>query len=71
MRWVATLVIVLAAAAAAVLVNVVLLNTASSGSDPVGKLAPTASLPAAPSLRAPPGVIQPSSGPVRGERNDD
>ena len=62
---------VLAAAVAAVMLNVVLLNRASSGNDPVGKLGPIARLPASGLGPAPPGIIQPSTGPVRGEGNDD
>ena len=62
---------VLAAAVAAVVLNVVLLNRASSGNDPVGKLGPIARLPAQGLRPAPPGIIQPSSGPIRGEGKDD
>ena len=40
--------IVLAGAVAAVVLNVVLLNRASGGNDPVGRLRPTATVPAAP-----------------------
>ncbi len=67
-----TIALVLAAAAAAVMLNVVLLNRASSSSDQVGKLAPTASLPALTNLQpAAPGVIRPSTGPIEGEGRDD
>jgi hypothetical protein len=59
--------LVLAAAASAVLLNVLLLNRASSSNDPVGKLSPTAHLPAQDLPAAPPGVVQPSTGPIEGE----
>jgi hypothetical protein len=62
---------VVAAAVVAVLLNVVLLNSTSSGNDPVGKLGPIARLPARGLRPAPPGVVQPSTGPVRGEGKDD
>ena len=64
---------VVIAVAAAILLNVVLLNRASSSSDPVGKLTPSARLPGQ-SRRLPPapaGVVQPATGPVEGEGNDD
>ena len=71
MTRLATLTLVLAAAASAVLLNVLLLNQASSSNDPVGKLTPTAHLPAQGLPAAPPGVIQPSTGPIKGEGEDD
>jgi hypothetical protein len=71
MTRLATLTLVLAAAASAVLLNVLLLNQASSSNDPVGKLTPTAHLPAQGLPPAPPGVIQPSTGPIKGEGKDD
>jgi len=61
----ATVVLVLAAAAAAVLLNLVLLDRASSRNDPVGKLRPQANLPAAPQ------VVRPQTGPTHGEDDDD
>jgi hypothetical protein len=60
------MVVVAAAVAAAVIVNLVLLDRASSANDPVGKLRPTANLPA-----APPSVLRPQTGPVRGGEGDD
>ena len=70
MSWL-TILAVVAAAVAAIQLNIVLLNRASSSNDPVGKLGPIAQLPA-PGLRpAPPGIIQPSPGPGRGEGRDD
>lgn len=71
MSRLATVAVVLAAAAAAVLLNVLLLNQASSSNDPVGKLTPAAVLPAQGLRPAPPGVIQPSSGPIEGDSKDD
>ena len=71
MTRLATITVVLAAAAAAVLLNVLLLDRASSSNDPVGKLSPTAYLPAKGLAPAPPGVIQPSTGPIEGEGKDD
>jgi len=72
MTRLATIGIVLAAAASAVLLNVLLLGSASSGSDPVGKLTPTASLPASTvTLPAQPATVQPRTGPVTGEGRDD
>ena len=62
---------VLAAAIAAIVLNVVLLNSAASGNDPVGKLGPIARLPSQGLRPAPPGIVQPSTGPVRGEAKDD
>lgn len=62
---------VLAAAVAAVVINVLLLNRVSSSNDPVGKLGPIARLPSQGLRPPPPGIIQPSTGPVRGEANDD
>ncbi len=62
---------VLAAAIAAVILNVVLLNSASSGNDPVGKLGPIARLPSQGLRPAPPGIIQPSTGPGPGRRRSD
>jgi hypothetical protein len=62
----------LAAAATAVLLNVVLLNSGASGNDPVGKLGPTANLVAQTQpLSTSSGVIQPSTGPIEGEDDDD
>lgn len=66
-----TIAVVLAAAVAAVLLNVLLLNRASSSNDPVGKLTPTAHLPSQSLKPAPRGVIQPSTGPIQGEARDD
>jgi hypothetical protein len=61
------LLLLAAAAAAAVLANVALLGTATSGSDPVGKLRPRANLPPPPA-----GVVRPSTGPVeQGGESDD
>lgn len=73
MNRLAMIAAVLAAAAAAVLLNVLLLNSATSSNDPIGKLTPNARLPApGTSLRpAPPGVVQPASGPIEGEARDD
>jgi hypothetical protein len=68
-RW--ATIFVLAAAIAAIILNVVLLNSAASSNDPVGKLGPIARLPSPGLHPAPPGIIQPSTGPVRGEANDD
>jgi hypothetical protein len=62
----AALVLAAAAVAVAVVVNLVLLDRASSANDPVGKLRPTANLPA-----APPSVVRPQTGPVRGGEADD
>jgi hypothetical protein len=67
-----TIAVILAAAATAVLLNVVLLNSGSSADDPVGRLTPTAALPASTALTpAPPGVVQPSTGEIEGEDRDD
>lgn len=66
MTRLAAAVAVVAAVAAAVLLNLVLLDRASSRNDPVGKLSPKANLPA-----APPGVVQPRTGPIEGEHQDD
>jgi hypothetical protein len=51
-----------AAAAAAVALNVVLLGSASAGSDPVGKLTPRAHLPAAPHWTVRPTTGRPRDG---------
>ena len=59
---------VLAAAVAAVLLNVVLLNRASSGNDPVGKLGPIAHLPAQGLRPAPAGRHPALDGPGPGGR---
>lgn len=71
MTPVAAIAAVLAAATVAVLLNVLLLNQASSSNDPVGKLTPTASIPAQKLRPAPKGVIQPSTGPIEGDGKDD
>jgi len=65
------MIFVLVAAIAAITLNVVLLNSAASGNDPVGRLGPIARLPSQGLRPTPPGIIQPSTGPVRGEANDD
>ena len=70
MNRLATLSAVLAAAAAALVLNLVLLSSASSGNGSIGKLGPTARLPAQ-RLSPPRGVVQPTTGPVRGEGRDD
>lgn len=66
MTRVAAAAAVVAAIAAAVLLNLVLLDGASSHSDPVGRLSPKAQLPA-----APPGVVRPQTGPVEHDGHDD
>lgn len=71
MTRLAVFAVVLAAGAAAVLLNVLLLNQASSAGDPVGKLSPTAYLPARGLPPAPPGIVQPAKGPIEGEGKDD
>lgn len=63
---VAAILAVAVAAAAAVVANLALLDFASSGNDPVGKLRPQAHVPAAPAT-----VIRPHVGRVSGEGADD
>ena len=59
-------VLVAAAAAAAVLLNLLLLGSASASNDPVGRLKPQASLPAAPQW-----TIRPTTGSVEDHGADD
>jgi hypothetical protein len=66
MSRIAAAALVLAAVAATVLLNLVLLDRASSGTDSVGRLSPTVRLPA-----APPGVVRPDTGPVEHDGHDD
>jgi hypothetical protein len=63
---VAAILAVAVAAAAAIVANVALLDFASSGNDPVGKLKPQARLPAAPAS-----VIRPHVGRLSDEGADD
>jgi hypothetical protein len=65
-RRVAIFLLVAAAAAAAIVANVALLDYASSGNDPVGKLKPQAHVPAAPAS-----VIRPRHGHISDEGADD
>jgi hypothetical protein len=58
--------LIAAAAAAAIAANFALLTYASANNDPVGKLTPHASLPAAPAQ-----VIRPVNTPPDNERADD
>ena len=67
----AMIVVVVAAAVAALLLNVLLLNRASAGSDPVGKLRPIANLVTQNLTPTPLWVVQPSSGPIEGDSRDD
>lgn len=55
-----------AAAAAAIVANLALLGYASESHDPVGKLNPRASVPAAPSS-----VLRPQTGRLKDEESDD
>jgi hypothetical protein len=59
-------VLVAAAAAAAVLLNLLLLGSASASNDPVGRLKPSPTLPAAPLW-----TIRPTTGPVEDHGADD
>ena len=65
-KLVLTLLVIAAAAAAAIAANLALLRYASSGSDPVGRLSPHLSLPAAPAR-----VLPPVNRPPRNEGKDD
>jgi hypothetical protein len=65
-RFLAVLVAIAAVAAAAIFANLALLDYASAGDDPVGKLTPRGSLPA-----APPGVVRPHDGPSEDDQDDD
>jgi hypothetical protein len=65
-RRLAIILLVAAAAAAAIVANLALLDYASSGSDPVGKLKPQARVPAAPAS-----VIRPRHGHISDEGADD
>jgi hypothetical protein len=56
-------------AAIAIVANLALLDYASAGNDPVGKLKPQALIPNAPT--APASVIRPRVGPVTDEGADD
>jgi hypothetical protein len=58
--------LVVAAIAAAIVANLALLNYATSGNDPVGKLTPRARLPAAPA-----DIVRPQTGTVEEEDGDD
>lgn len=58
--------LVTAAAVAAVVANVLLLDKAAAGNDPVGRLSPRTHLPA-----APPWVIRPANGHPHDEGADD
>ena len=62
----ATVLLVAVASAAAILANLALLDFASSGNDPVGKLRPQAQIPAAPAS-----VIRPQVGRITDEGEDD
>jgi hypothetical protein len=63
---VTALLVVAAAAAAAIVANLALLDFASSGNDPVGKLTPQARVPAVPAS-----VIRPRVGKISDEGADD
>jgi hypothetical protein len=65
-RRIVVLVLVIVAAAAAIFANLALLDYASSGNDPVGKLKPQANVSAAPAS-----VIRPRRGHVSDEGADD
>jgi hypothetical protein len=65
-RFLLSLLLVAAAAAAAIAANLALLDYASAGEDPVGKLSPGAHLPAAPAQ-----VLPPTTGPVEHDGTDD
>jgi hypothetical protein len=67
MTRLATIALVLAAVAGVVLLNLVLLDRASSRNDPVGKLSPAAHVP----TTAPPGIVRPQTGPIEGDDRDD
>ena len=58
--------LVVTAIAAAIVANLALLNYATSGNDPVGKLTPRVRLPAAPA-----DVVRPQTGTVEEEGGDD
>jgi hypothetical protein len=62
-------VLVAVVAATAIVANLALLDFASAGNDPVGKLKPLAHVPSAPP--APASVIRPRVGPVTDEGADD
>jgi hypothetical protein len=66
---IAIFVLVAAAAAIAIVANLALLDYASAGNDPVGKLKPQAHVPNAPA--APASVIRPRVGRVTDEGADD
>jgi hypothetical protein len=67
MTRLATVALVLAAVAGVALLNLVLLDRASSRNDPVGRLSPAAHL----TTTAPPGVVRPATGPIEGVEQDD
>jgi hypothetical protein len=66
---IAIILLVAACAAVAIVANLALLDYASAGNDPVGKLKPQAQVPRAPA--APASVIRPRRGPVTDEGADD
>lgn len=66
---IAIVVLVAALASIAIVANLALLDYASVGNDPVGKLKPQAHVPSAPAV--PGSVIRPRVGPVTGEGADD
>ena len=66
---IAIVVLVVAGAAVAIVANLALLDYASAGNDPVGKLKPQAHVPNAPATPA--SVIRPRRGPVTDEGADD
>jgi Na+-transporting methylmalonyl-CoA/oxaloacetate decarboxylase gamma subunit len=66
MKLLGTVALVLAVGVAVVMLNLVLLGSASSSNDPVGKLVPRAHLPAPPH-----GTVRPQHGPLEGEGRDD
>lgn len=68
-RMAIAVLVVAAVAAIAIVANLALLNYASSGTDPVGRLKPQAQLPSVPP--APASVIRPRHGRVTHERADD
>ncbi len=65
-KLILTVLLIAAAAAAAIAVNLALLRYASAGNDPVGKLNPRTSLPAAPAQ-----VLTPVNRPPDNEGADD
>ena len=67
MKWKLLILLVVAAAvAAAIVANILLLGSAAASSDPVGRLSPSAHLPAAPHW-----TVRPATGRPQDEGADD